>query len=298
MKTEIPGHIKKAFKSIDRFLPVVDVIVELVDARMPEGSRLAGYTDRLGKQTVIVLGKSDLADKKETRKWVDRYKSEGHICVALDARKKSSVKKLAEIVKKSAFSDSGGKKAPDRKVRRAMIIGIPNVGKSTLINTLAGRKAARSANIPGLTRDVQWIKLAGKLELLDLPGVLDYRLLGRGNILKLINTIPGKDQECFEQAVLLCKILVASKYESCIPGLAEAQGKFDTFLDEYAQKMNFVIRGGEPDLQRAAANLIKRFQSGKFGQVTIEVADREFNFSLIDDEDLQEEQSEVEYSNG
>jgi ribosome biogenesis GTPase A len=285
MKKEIPGHIKKAFKSIDRFLPVVDVIVELVDARMPEGSRLSGYTGRLGKQRVIALGKSDLADKKETRKWVERYRSEGCVCVALDARKKSSVKKLAELIKKSAFTSTTKGIAPNRKVRRVMIIGIPNVGKSTLINSLAGRKAARSANTPGVTRDVQWIKLSGKLELLDLPGILDFGLLGRGNILKLINTIPGKDQECFEQAVLLCRVLVASGCASCVPGLEQADNKYEHFLSDYARKMNFLIKGGELDLHRAAADMIKRFQAGRFGAVTIEKADSDFNSIYFDDEE-------------
>ncbi len=278
MKRELPGHIKKAFKSIDRFLPVVDLIVELVDARMPQGSRLAGLIDRLGKQSLIALGKSDLADPEETKKWIARFKSEGNACLALDSRNRSSVKKVAAMIQKLAFAQKPGVKTPTRKVRRVMIIGIPNVGKSTLINSLAGRKAARAANMPGVTRDIQWIKLSGQLELLDLPGILDFSLLRRGNILKLINTMPGNENDSEEQARLLCEVLTLTGCANIIPGLLEAEGQFDHFVREYAGKMNFLLKGGEVDENRAAADLIKRFQSGGFGPVTIEKSDRDMLF--------------------
>ena len=169
MKREIPGHIRKAFKSVDQYLPVVDVIVELVDARMPNGSRLKDFVKRLGKTSVIALAKSDLADEGETRRWLERFRNEGQACLAVDCRNRSSVKNLAEMIRNAAFTLKPGQKAPLRKVRRVMIIGVPNVGKSTLINSLAGRSAARAANMPGVTRSIQWIKLPGELELLDLP---------------------------------------------------------------------------------------------------------------------------------
>ena len=137
---------------MERYLPVVDVIVELVDARMPNGSRLRDFVSRLEKTSVIALSKSDLADKEQTKRWVDKYKGLGCHCVSLDCRDKSSVKALAKIIKTVAFQPVKGKNTPLRKVRRVMIIGIPNVGKSTLINSLAGRAAARAANMPGVTR--------------------------------------------------------------------------------------------------------------------------------------------------
>lgn len=289
MKRDLPGHIKKAFKSIDRFLPVVDLVVELVDARMPQGSRLTGLVDRLGKQSLIALGKSDLADPVETRKWIDRFKSEGNACLALDSRNRLSVKKVASLIQKLAFTTKPGVTPPARKVRRVMIIGIPNVGKSTLINSLAGRKAARAANMPGVTRDIQWIKLAGQLELLDLPGILDFSLLRRGNILKLINTMPGNENDSGEQARLLCEVLTLTGCGGIIPGLLEADGQFDRFVREYAGKMNFLLKGGEVDENRAAADLIKRFQSGGFGPVTIEKSDQDVLFVERELEDDSEE---------
>jgi len=288
MKRELPGHIKKAFKSIDRFLPVVDLIVELVDARMPQGSRLRGLVDRLGKRSLIAMGKADLADPDETKKWIKFFEKEGTACVALDSRQSRSVKKVSALIQKLAFSPVPGVAAPTRKVRRAMIIGIPNVGKSTLINSLAGRKAAKAANMPGVTRDIQWIKLAGQLELLDLPGILDFSLLRRGGILKLINTIPGQADESYEQARLLCEVLTRSGHADLIPGLNQAEGKFDQFFRDYALKMNFLIKGGDLDEKRAAADLIKRFQSGGFGTLTLEKADGEsvFNFAEAEEQGI------------
>lgn len=277
MKKELPGHIKKAFKSVDHFLPVVDLIVELVDARMPNGSRLKGFINRLGKASVIALAKSDLAEEGETRRWINRFTKEGQTCVSLDCRDRSSVKNLAKIIRAVAFTSKPGQKVPSRKVRRVMIIGIPNVGKSTLINSLAGRSAARAANMPGVTRSIQWIKLPGELELLDLPGILDYGVLRRGDILRLINTIPGRDEDTYSQSKTLCEILKLSNNQNILPGFSDSGENYDRFIAAYAQKMNFCIKGGEPDVDRAATDVIKRFQAGGFGRVTLEKADNDFS---------------------
>jgi ribosome biogenesis GTPase A len=277
MKKDLPGHIKKAFKSVDHFLPVVDLIVELVDARMPNGSRLRGFINRLGKKSIIALGKADLADERETRRWIERFSQEGQTCVALDSRDRHSVKNLATLIRTVAFSTRPGEKAPARKVRRAMVIGIPNVGKSTLINSLAGRRAARAANMPGVTRSIQWIKLSGELELLDLPGILDFSLLRRGDILRLINTVPGRDEDICSQAQTLASVLSMSKNQKYLPGYIEAGEKFDQFLIDYARRMNFCIKGGEPDLERAATDVIRRFQAGGFGRITLEASESDFS---------------------
>ena len=289
MNKEIPGHIRKAFRSIDKFLPVVDLIIELVDARMPEGSRVAGLTERLGKKTIIAMGKSDLADPEETSKWIKKYRNKGLACVALDSRSKAPVKKLRNLLQKIAFTTRKGEKAPARKVRRVMIIGIPNVGKSTLINSLAGRKAAKAANMPGVTRNIQWIKLPGRLELLDLPGILDFSLIRRGNVLRLINTIPGRDDDSYEQARLLCEVLLRTDCAELIPGLEDSGNKFDKFISDYAVKMNFIQKGGIPNVHRASADIIKRFQSGTFGKVTIEKADRDTKLFTENQETQSEE---------
>lgn len=289
MKKELPGHIKKAFKSIDHFLPVVDLVVELVDARMPNGSRMKGFINRLGKNSVIALSKSDLADENETRKWLARFSDEGLTAVALDCRDGHSVKRLTSLIKAAAFTVKPGCKAPARKVRRAMIIGIPNVGKSTLINSLAGRKAARTANMPGVTRSIQWIKLSGELELLDLPGILDYGLLRRGDVLQLINTVPGKDEDTWSQAKTLAQVLAMTGNQHILPGYVDCGESYDRFIEDYARRMNFCRKGGVADIERAATDIIRRFQAGGLGRVTIERADSDLDEFF----DMQPEDSEV-----
>lgn len=291
MNKDLPGHIKKAFKSIDHFLPVVDLVVELVDARMPNGSRLKGFINRLGKNSVIALAKSDLADESETRKWIKRFSDEGLTCVAVDCRDRQSVKRLTTLIKTAAFTVKPGQKPPARKVRRAMIIGVPNVGKSTLINSLAGRKAARTANMPGVTRNIQWIKLSGELELLDLPGVLDYGLLRRGDILRLINTVPGKDEDTWSYAKTLAQVLAMTGNQAVLPGFVDCGESYDRFIEEYARRMNFCSKGGAPDSERAATDVIKRFQSGGFGRITIEKSDSD----VIELLDMQPETPEAEF---
>jgi len=273
MNKELPGHIRKAFRSIERFIPVVDLIVELLDARMPISSRLTGFVSRLKKPSLIILGKADLADSVQTEAWIRRFESEGQPCQSLDARQAASVKALAQRLR-SVTDEAARITGSIRHVRRMMVIGIPNVGKSTLINALAGRKAARVANLPGVTRDIQWIKLAGSLELLDLPGILDFGLLKRGEILRIINTIPGNDEDQTDRARQLCEILASIGATRILPGFDDdAAGSFGEYLSIYARRMNFVARGGIPDERRAALDLVKRFQNGGFGHITLEVAD-------------------------
>lgn len=243
---------------------------------MPNGSRLRDFVRRLGKASVIALGKADLADDKETKRWIKRFADEGLTCVALDSRDCHSVKSLTSIIKSVAFAEKPGQKIPARKVRRVMVIGIPNVGKSTLINSMAGRKAARTANMPGVTRSIQWIKLSGELELLDLPGILDFSLLRRGDILRLINTVPGRGEDTYTQARNLTGVLSLSKNQKLLPGYLECEECYDRFLEDYARRMNFCMKGGIPDIERAATDIIKRFQSGGFGKVTLEPADHDF----------------------
>lgn len=280
MNRELPGHIRKAFKSIDKFLPLVDVVIELVDARMPAGSRIKTKIENAGKSVLIVLGKADLADSSITKKWINKLEKDNCKAIAIDARNKQGANKLKDSIKQVVSNTES-----NRKVKRAMVIGIPNVGKSTLINSLAGRKAARTANMPGVTRDIQWIKLAGKLELLDLPGVLDYSLLRQGERLRIINSIPGTNQDAWIQARYLVNFLSATGNADILPDFERFDGNFSAYISFYAQKMNFICKGAQPDEYRAASDLIRRFQSGGFGRITLETPEAvlQDNAALFDE---------------
>ena len=284
MKRDLPGHIRKAMRSVERFLPVVDLIVEMVDARMPEGSRMRGFVSRLNKASVVALAKEDLADPQETARWIEFYAEQGVQAIALNSRNARSVKHLAGVIRQTAFVRRPGQAVPQRRVRRVMVIGIPNVGKSTLINALAGRKAAQTANRPGVTRDVQWIKLSGDLELLDLPGILDFALLRRGDILKLINTLPGREEDPHEQAGRLLEALRVAGAAGHLPDFDVAASTIDSYLPAYALARHFLARGGEPDTHRAANDLIRRFQSGGFGRITLEKRNEHLEELLAPDE--------------
>lgn len=269
LSRDLPGHIKNAFRSIDRFLPLIDIIIELLDARMPESSRIANLAERLGKKSIVVLGKADLADPGVSREWVDYYERQGTPCVLLDIRSSKSVKKLRSVVR-TIFKNKSRPGESSRSICRIMVLGIPNVGKSSLINALSGRRAAKTADMPGVTRNIQWIKLDDGLELLDLPGILDYALLTRGELLRLINTIPGKDEDPFSGASLLYEILASDAHAGYVPGISSGNSEFGIFLSEYAVRMNFFSRGNQPDLQRSARDLIRKFQRGDFGPITLE----------------------------
>ncbi|NLM18348.1 MAG: hypothetical protein GX221_11595 [Candidatus Riflebacteria bacterium] len=273
MTQSLPGHIRKAFKSIDRYLPVIDIVVELVDARMPSASRLSGYVDKLGKTAIVGLAKSDLAESAETRKWVKSYEKEGILALPLDCRKKKAASDLLRMIASVPLTRQTLRK---RRIRRAMIVGIPNVGKSTLINSMAGRAAARTANKPGLTRNVQWIKLENGIELLDLPGILDYASLRRGDLLRLINTMPTGETDSYAQAKQMLKLMELVGNAHLIEGYGDSAGH-DEFFADYALKRNFLAKGGEPDVFRAVNDIMKRFTNGGFGRMTIEKAGMEFD---------------------
>jgi len=262
----LPGHIRKAFRAIERFLPVVDIIIELLDARMPFSSRIHGLVEKLGKVSLVVLGKSDLADPEVTQDWIKWFESFGETCLPFVGSDIAATRRLHSSLA-DVFGKIGG--FANRKVCRIMVIGIPNVGKSTLINSLAGCRPVRVANLPGVTRNFQWVKLGNGLELLDLPGVLDYSLLKKGDLLRLINSVPGPDEDPEAGVLLLLNLLKERGITSSIPGIEDGEN-FVKILEKYAFRKNFLLKGGKPDIRRSAKDILKRFQMGDFGRFSLE----------------------------
>lgn len=170
-----PGHMAKAKREVQEKLKLVDFVIELVDARTPVSSQNPMLQEILGeKQKLIVLMKSDLADPQVTEQWVNHFEEEGNIALSVDVNQKKDIERLIHKAKElgQGVNDKRASKGVQPRAIRAMIIGIPNVGKSTLINRLANKKRAEVGDKPGVTKKQQWIKIRGKFELLDTPGIL------------------------------------------------------------------------------------------------------------------------------
>ena len=170
-----PGHMTKAKRQMLEDIKLIDLVIELVDARIPLSSRNPDI-DELGKNKyrLILMNKSDLADKKATDKWSDYFKKKGFFVVSLDARTKNSMKSITDIVMEACKEkiERDRKRGIKNRPVRAMVVGIPNVGKSTFINSYAGKACAKTGNKPGVTKGKQWIRLNKNIELLDTPGIL------------------------------------------------------------------------------------------------------------------------------
>lgn len=277
-----PGHMAKTRKLIQENIKIVDVVVELADARLPGSSRNPLLDELIGdKPRLLLLTKEDLAEAELTRTWLASYIEKGIPAFACSFTQggQGVKKRLLEKIREQAVSilEKRKKKGIINKTVRAMIVGIPNVGKSTLINFMAGRSAAETGDRPGVTRGKQWIRLGQDIELLDMPGILWPKFENRETGLKLAVTGAIRDQilDGPELAEWLIEQLLehypgrlATRY--CV---AES-GSPHILLEAMGKKRGFLKTGGVPDLEKAAAMLLDEFRAGKLGPVTL---DREIN---------------------
>ena len=304
-----PGHMTKARRMMQENVRLVDLVIEILDARVPLSSRNPDINQLAqGKQRLIILSKADLADPKETERFVASFEKDGAAVIALDARTKKAnaqiMKTLQRITREKKERDK--KRGIIGRPVRAMICGIPNVGKSTFINTLSGRSSAKTGNKPGVTKGKQWISFAG-LELLDTPGILWPKFEDQtvGIHLALVGSIRDEILDEEELARHLLKILIArypsllsSRYgegknkgtDSLTADMSEQTTQFIKSMEvaaesEYndkelhellviiAQRRNLLRSGGEPDPKRAAHLLLDDFRSGRIGAVTLDHTD-------------------------
>lgn len=270
-----PGHMSKALREIEGKIKIVDVVIELLDARAPISSINEYLEDAIvNKKKLIVLSKIDLADPKQTKLWVDKLKERYEIVLALDLTKESAEKEIAKAVfelgKEKREKDI--KKGMKPQPVRAMILGIPNVGKSSLINRLASRKAAGVQNKPGYTRGEQWIKVNKDFELLDTPGVLPMNYDNKDKATKL--ALLGSIKEEILPNSDLCMYLLKFLKEKYPPSLNERFGIEE--IGEYLDVMNNIakrrglMKSGSPDIEKAEALLLYEFKNGKLGKITLE----------------------------
>ncbi len=271
-----PGHMTKALREMKESIRLVDLIIEIADARLPKSSRNPDLkTLGQGKSRILLLNKADLAEEEETRKWTAFFEREGIETLSLDARDNRNRDKIRSVMEKASAErmEKNRKKGILNRPMRCMVVGVPNVGKSTFINAYAGKAAAKTGNTPGVTRGEQWIRLNKSVELLDTPGLLWPKLSDpKGALyLALAGTVRREvmDNEGLagELAVLLRERypgLMNRRYE------IEEEGETAELLTAIALNKGCLKKGGEADLGRAATLLLEDFRKGQLGRITLE----------------------------
>lgn len=271
-----PGHMTKARRQMQEDIKLIDLVIELVDARIPMSSRNPDI-DELGKNKyrLILMNKSDLADEAQTGKWSEYFREQGFFVVALDARRKNGMKQITEAVMEACKEkiERDRKRGIKNRPVRAMVVGIPNVGKSTFINSYAGKAVAKTGNKPGVTKGKQWIRLNKDVELLDTPGILWPKFEDQtvGLRLALVGSMNDQILNIDELAISLIDCLkrdypgvLAARYE------VNEQEENVAILYGIAAKRMCVGKGGEMDYSKAAALLIDEFRSGALGRITLD----------------------------
>lgn len=271
-----PGHMTKAKRQMQEDIKLIDLVIELVDARIPLSSRNPDI-DELGKNKyrLILMNKADLADKRATDAWSLFFREKGYFVVSLDARSKSGMKSITDIIMEACKEkiERDRKRGIKNRPVRAMVVGIPNVGKSTFINSYAGKACAKTGNKPGVTKGKQWIRLSKNVELLDTPGILwpKFEDQAVGLRLALIGSIKDEILNIDELALELINFLTEN-YQGILAeryGVDETQKGTD-ILCEIATNRKCIGKGGELDYSKAAALVIDEFRSGCLGRITLE----------------------------
>ncbi|HJC42812.1 MAG TPA: ribosome biogenesis GTPase YlqF [Candidatus Mediterraneibacter gallistercoris] len=271
-----PGHMTKARRMMQENIKLIDLIIELVDARVPLSSRNPDI-DELGrgKARLILLNKADLAEDRLNDEWVAYFKEKGYSAVKVNSRKGGGIKSIQSVIQEACKekTERDRKRGILNRPVRAMVVGIPNVGKSTFINALAGKACAKTGNKPGVTKGKQWIRLNKSVELLDTPGILWPKFEDQEVGLKLafIGSIKDEILQTEELAAELVKFLkeyypgvLEEKY-----GIPEVQDTYKCLAD-IAKSRHCLVRGSELDTEKAASILLDDFRGGRLGRITLE----------------------------
>ncbi len=267
----------KAKRAMSDAIKLVDIIIEMTDARAPEATRNPEITGLgTGKSRIIILNKADLADENANIRWASYYKEQGYECMFMDSRQKNGVNSLIKAIENVSKDkrERDAKRGIKNRPVRAMVAGIPNVGKSTLINTVSGRAMAKTGNKPGVTKGNQWIKLKGQVELLDTPGILwpkfeDERV---GEMIAFIGSINDMIIDIRELGLELIKWLLKNRLEVLEERFDIKEGEDENaVLIKIATVRGCTKKGGELDYDKAASVLVNEFRSGKLGRITLQM---------------------------
>ncbi len=271
-----PGHMTKARRMMEEDIKLIDLVIELVDARLPLSSRNPDI-DKIGrnKSRLILLNKCDLADERATEEWCQYFKDKGLYTVMVNSKNGQGIKSINNVVKEACKEkiERDRKRGILNRPVRAMVVGIPNVGKSTFINSYAGKACTKTGNKPGVTRGKQWIKLSKTLELLDTPGILWPKFEDRqvGLRLAFAGSIRDEIINTTELAIDLLKYLLKE-----YPGIVgeryktEESEDYVDILRDIAENRKCVLKGNELDMDKAAKILIEEFRNGKLGRISLE----------------------------
>ena len=271
-----PGHMTKARRMMQENIKLIDLVIELVDARIPISSRNPDI-DELGKgkSRIILLNKSDLADPVWNKKWVEYFSNQGMGVLEINSRTGMGIKSIQGLVQEVCKEkiERDRKRGIVNRPVRAMVVGIPNVGKSTFINSFAGKACAKTGNKPGVTKGKQWIRLNKGLELLDTPGILWPKFEDQQVGMRLA-FIGSMNDEILIPDELACDLIGAIKelYPKPLQERYEADpaGKPIEILEAVAESRKCYAKGEQLDLGKAAGILIDDFRSGKLGRITLE----------------------------
>lgn len=273
-----PGHMKKARQLIEENLKLVDVVIELLDARIPASSANPMLREILSdKPKLIALNKADLADPVSTKGWTEYFSACGIKTVAIDSVKGKGMKQLVSLAEELARprTDKLVSKGANPRAARVMILGIPNVGKSSLINRLAGAARTKTEDRPGVTRAKQWIRIANKMELLDTPGILWPKFESPVAALRLAFTgAINDDIYDLEQVSCLLLEVLASQYPQLLAERFKYQQELPSagieLLEIAGKKRGCLVRGGNVDYEKASRIVLSEFRSGKLGRITLD----------------------------
>lgn len=274
-----PGHMAKAKREIAEAIKLVDVVVEIIDARIPISSRNPVLNEIIGdKPRVIVLNKADLSDDTQNQKWVQEFKKDNQIAIATDSNKGIGIKEVTNAAY-SLMKEKINKQIEKGRTGagiKLMIVGIPNVGKSTFINKIIGKQSAEVGNKPGVTKKNQWIRLSEKIQLLDTPGVLwpKFDDAKTARHLAYIGTIKDTIIDTEELALNLIEELLEN-YKENLYSRYKISNDFEyemtyEVMDEIGRKRGCLVRGGEIDYAKVANIVLDEFRNGKLGNITLE----------------------------
>ena len=272
-----PGHMKKTRELIQQNLKMVDAVVEVIDARIPVSSRNPIIDELVrGKPRIIVLNKSDLADENASRAWTEALRTDGSRTLAMNCMSGGGVKELFRLLER--MESEKNRDRAMQKAYRLMIVGVPNVGKSSLINRMTGKKSAQTGDRPGVTKGKQWLKLQNGMQLLDTPGILwpkfedpkaGMNLAFCGSIKDEILDIPTLGMELISVLAENYPQLLAERYK--LDGIAETPLEN---MENMALKRGCILPGKRIDYERIVKLVLDEFRSGKIGRITLEQVEK------------------------